>query len=113
MKNRRLRLLILISIFAAAASAWLYGYHHHKNLDNIPSKALMLTYLEEKGEGYASAKIEGYSLEGLCTVWGEPDGTLFGMFGCIWEIEDTFFVVYFDSDSLAEFVKLGERSEGH
>lgn len=113
MKNRGLQLLILISIFAAAAFAWLYGYHHHKNLDNVPSKVLMLTYLEEKGEDYASAKIEGYSLEGLCSVWGEPDGELFGMFGRIWEAEDSYFVVYFDAEGLAEYVKLGERGDGH
>lgn len=108
MKKIGLRLFILISIFAAAASAWLCGYHHHKNLDNIPSKALMLSYLEEKGETYASEKIEGYSPEGLATVWGEPDGELFGRFGHIWDVEDRFFIVYFGSDGLAEQVKLGE-----
>lgn len=113
MKKAVYKLLVFVAILAVVVCLWFYGYYNRKSLDNIPSKSLMLTYLEEKGEGYASAKIEGYSLEGLCTVWGEPDGTLFGMFGCIWEIEDTFFVVYFDSDSLAEFVKLGERSEGH
>ena len=97
----------VLLIISVAASAWLYGNHHHKNLDNIPSKALMLSYLEEKGETYASEKIEGYSPEGLATVWGEPDGKLFGMFGHIWEVEDRFFVVYFGSDGLAEQVKLG------
>lgn len=113
MKKAAVRLLIVIAILTAAASAWLYGYHHHKNLDNVPSKVLMLTYLEEKGEDYASETIEGYSLEGLRTIWGEPDGALFGMYGYIWETENGFFVVYFDSDGLAERVKLGERSGGY
>lgn len=113
MKKVAYKLLILITVLAITVSAWLYGYYNQKSLDNVPSKSLMLTYLEEKGEDYASAKIEGYSLEGLCSVWGEPDGELFGMFGRIWEAEDSYFVVYFDAEGLAEYVKLGERGDGH
>lgn len=110
MKKVAYTLLIFVAALAIAVGAWFFGYHNHKNLDNIPSKALMISYLEEKGEDYASKKIEGYSVDGLCTVWGEPDGNLFGMFGYIWESEDRFFIVYFDTDGFAESVKLGERS---
>lgn len=100
--------LLVVSI---SVCLWLYGYHHRKNPDNIPSKELMVTYLEEKGESYASKKIEGYSLSVLSDIWGQPDGELFGLFGKIWETDgNTYFVVYFDIDSCAVNVKLGHHS---
>ena len=111
MKKTAVRILLLLLIGALAAGAWFYGYFSRKNLDNIPSKEWMVTYLSEKGEDYATKKIQGYSVDALTTIWGEPDGELFGMYGYIWEAENRFFVVYFDSDGLAESVKLGERRE--
>lgn len=109
MKKAIIRILILLLILAAAVCAWFYGYHNHKNLDNVPSKELMVTYLKEKGELYTTGKVEGYSRTALSTIWGEPDGELFGMYGLIWESGEDFFVVYFDSESLATGVKLGQK----
>ena len=106
MKKHLLRAALCLALLAAGAGAWLFGYHNRKNLDNIPSRELLVTYLLEKGESYATEKIEGYSVENLTTVWGDPDGELFGMYGYVWESGEHFFIVYFDSDGLATHVKL-------
>lgn len=110
MKKTTSRILLLLLISTLAASIWFYGYFNRKNPDNIPSKELMVSYLTEKGESFAAEKIQGYSVDALTTVWGEPNGELFGMNGYIWDTGDAFFVVYFDSESCAEAVRLGERS---
>lgn len=107
MKKTAFRILLFFLILALAVSAWFFGYFNRKNPDNIPSKELMISYLSEKGESYAAEKIQGYSVEALTTVWGEPDGELFGMFGYIWDTGDAFFIVYFDSEGSAEAVRLG------
>ena len=108
MRKTFIAALTSLLVITIAVCAWFYGYFNRKNPDNIPSKALMVTYLEEKGETYASGKIQGYSLQALTYIWGEPDGELFGMYGKIWNVdEDTYFIVYFDSGSLATNVKLG------
>ena len=108
MRKTFIAVLTCLLVITIAVCAWFYGYFNRKNPDNIPSKALMVTYLEEKGENYASGKIQGYSLQALTYIWGEPDGELFGMYGKIWNVdEDTYFIVYFDSGSLATNVKLG------
>lgn len=110
MKKTTCKILLLLFILVFAAAAWFFGYFSRKSLDNIPSKELMISYLTEKGESFAAEKIRGYSVDALTTVWGEPDGELFGMYGYIWDTGDAFFVVYFDSESCAEAVRLGERS---
>ena len=109
MKKKVFILLIVLLLIAVSICAWFWGYYNRKNLDNIPSKELMVTYLEEKGETYASGKIEGYSLDALTYIWGEPDGALFGMYGKIWEVGDAYFVVYFDSQNIATNAKLGQK----
>lgn len=107
MKKTFISLLLLLLVIAIAVAVWLIGYHNHKSLDNIPSKANMVTYLQEKGEGYASEKIVGYSLDALTEIWNEPDGHLFGLYGCIWETDGGIsFIVYFDSNSCATNAKL-------
>lgn len=105
------KILLVLLVASIAVGAWFYGYYNHKNLDNVPSKELMVTYLKENGEEYASEMIEGYPVDGLWEVWGEPDGNLFGMYGYIWEWEEDFFIVYFDSDGIATNVKWGQRED--
>lgn len=111
MKKTICKLLLLLLVLALAVGAWFLGYFNRKNPDNIPSKELMVSYLSEKGEAYAADKIQGYSVDALTNVWGEPDGELFGMYGYIWDNGNAYFVVYFDSEGCAEAVRLGERSD--
>lgn len=47
MKKAFVRGLIILLVVAVAICAWFYGYYHQKNPDNIPSKALMVTYLKK------------------------------------------------------------------
>ena len=110
MKKKVISLLAVLLLIAVSVCAWFWGYHNRKSLDNIPSKELMVTYLEEKGETYASGKIEGYSLDALTYIWGEADGELSGFYGKIWQVGEAYFVVYFDSQNLATSVKLGTNN---
>ena len=109
MKKKLLVFLIIILIAAGLVGAWFYGYYNHKNWDNIPSKEIMLDYLKEQGEEYATGKLEGYTRDSIVYIWGEPDGTLFGMWGEIWETkEGDAIIVYFDSEGKVSHVKLAE-----
>lgn len=110
MKKAFVRGLLILLIAAVAVCAWFYGYYHQKNPDNIPSKALMITYLKENGEAFASEKIKGYSLDALSSIWGEPDSGLFGMYGEIWTVGNDWLLVYFDSKSQAVSVQLGDST---
>lgn len=110
MKKAFVRGLLILLIAAVAVCAWFYGYYHQKNPDSIPSKALMITYLKENGEAFASEKIKGYSLDALSSIWGEPDSGLFGMYGEIWTVGNDWFLVYFDSKSQAVSVQLGDST---
>lgn len=99
----------VVILVTAAIGVWFSGYYIRQNPDNVPSKELMVNFLREKGEAYATEKIEDYSVEDLSAIWGQPDGELFGMYGYVWESGEHFFVVYFDPEGLATQVKLGER----
>lgn len=110
MKKAFIRGLLILLIAAVAVCAWFYGYYHQKNPVNIPSKALMITYLKENGEAFASEKIKGYSLDALSSIWGEPNSGLFGMYGEIWTVGNDWLLVYFDSKSQAVSVQLGDST---
>ncbi len=105
MKKAILIVLAVLIVISTCAGLWLFGYYNNKSNDNIPSKELMVTYLNEKGESYATEKIKGYKPSQLAEVWGEPQGTLFGMWGDIWETDSEAIIVYYDSDGVAEYVK--------
>lgn len=109
MKKKVLIFIIIILIIAGLVGTWFYGYHNRKSMDNIPSKEIMADYLKEQGEEYATGKIEGYSRDAIGYIWGEPDGTLSGLWGEIWETEDgDAIIVYFDSEGKVCYVKMAE-----
>ena len=92
---------ILISallVIALAVSAWLWAYHHRKSNDNLPSLASLSQMTEEE----TTDLLTGYRQAQLHEVWGEPHGTLFGMFGEIWELDGAFLYVYFDNGGIVE-----------
>ncbi len=107
MKKKLLIFVIILLILAGFISAWFYGYYNRKNIDNIPSKELMIDYLKEQGEEFATEKMEGYLREAIVYIWGEPNGTLSGLWGEIWEVKDgEGIIVYFDTEGKASYVKL-------
>ncbi len=114
MKKKIVTWLAVLLVLALAAGLWFYGYHNRKSNDNIPSKELLVTYYKEKGEDYASEKLEGYTKSQLEAVWGVPQGFLSGLWGDIWDVDDTtYIIVYFRSDGsndgVVESVKVSER----
>lgn len=72
-----------------------------KNLDHIPSLSLVKQY----GEEWTNEKLEGYTRHNIIEIWGNPSGTLSGMYGDIWSIEDDYdyIVVYYnDKDKISD-----------
>ena len=107
MKKKVLFVLAIIMIAVLCVSVWFYGYYNRKSNDNIPSKELMISYYQNKGADYAAEQLQGYKNTQLMEVWGEPDGFLSGMWGDIWETNNTYYIiVYYDSDGVVEYVKV-------
>ena len=76
-----------------------------KNLDNIPSRDLVL----QEGAEWAEEKLAGYTPDDLRKVWGEPDGMLSGMWGEIWFVDEEHtarVTVYYDADGKVENILL-------
>lgn len=106
--KRTLVLVLVPVIVLCGVLAWFSAYHSRKSLDNIPA----LSVIEQEGEAFALEKLEGYTLDQLKEIWGEPDGMLSGMFGCVWAFQKPgsgFVTVYFDKDSKVEAVKFKEQ----
>lgn len=56
----------------------------------------------------------GISREELLSIWGEPDGTLSGFWGDIWQLDnetDKSIIVYYDNDGIVENIKEGNLSQ--
>ncbi len=107
MKKKLTIFTAVLLVAALCVGLWFYGYYSRKSNDNIPSKDLMLTYLEEKGEAFATEKLEGYLHTQLAEVWGQPQGQLSGLWGDIWQINDTAAIIaYYDSNGTVVQIKL-------
>lgn len=103
------KIIIAITVFLVIVLGiviWLHSYYNHKNTDNIPSKELMLTYLQEKGEQYATEQLIGCSRDSLRYIWDEPDIMLSGLWGEGWNVDNMEIVVFYDTDNKVESVKL-------
>ncbi len=99
------KILAVSLVFVFCVGLWFWGYYSRKSNDNIPSKELMVSYCQNNGEDYAAEQLQGYKNTQLMEVWGEPDGSLFGFWGDIWEANDTYnIIVYYDSDGIVEHV---------
>lgn len=58
-------------------------------------------------EEYIAALLSGVTCDELMAEWGEPTGMLFGMYGYIWDLDETrYIVVYFDGNSAVEDVRI-------
>ena len=105
MKKKVLFIFVIILVAALCASAWLYGYYNRKSNDNIPSKELIVSYYQNKGADYAAEQLRGYKNTQLMEVWGESDSCLSGMWGDIWETNNTYYIiVYYDSNGVVEHI---------
>lgn len=105
MKKKVIFVLAIILVAVLVVSAWFYGFYNRKSNDNIPSKELMVSYYRDHGEDYAVEQLQGYKNTQLMEVWGEPDDSLSGMRGDIWEVNDTdYLYVYYDRNDAVERV---------
>lgn len=102
MKKKALIFIAILLVIALAVTAWLWAYHHRKSNDNLPSLASLSQMREEE----ITAMLAGYRQAQLAEVWGKPDGSLFGMFGEIWELDGTYLYVYYDHAGIVEQVKI-------
>lgn len=108
--KKKIMIVIAVLIIALGIVAWFYGYYNRKNLDNIPSKEIMVRYLQEKGEQYATEQLIGYSRDSLRYIWGEPDIMPSGLWGDGWNVDDNIgIIVFYDTDNKVESVQLGKK----
>lgn len=104
MKKKVLILISLLLVGALAVGLW-FRHHHRKNTDDLPALSSLAQMTEEE----ITDLLAGYRLEQLHEAWGEPEGTLFGMFGEIWLLDgeqEQYLYVYFNSKAIAEYAKL-------
>lgn len=97
--------LSLVLVIALAVTGWLWAYHHRKSNDNLPS----LISLSQMEESEIPEVLAGYHQTQLAEVWGEPQGTLSGMYGEIWELDaenETYLIVYYTPKGIVETAKL-------
>ncbi len=111
MKKKLILAASVLLVAALCVCLWFYGYFSRRNNDNIPSKELMVTYLEEKGEAFATEHLEGYLHTQLAEVWGQPQGQLFGFWGDIWQVNDAAIIAYYDSDGAVTHIKLHKQTD--
>lgn len=58
------------------------------------------------------ALLSGLTCEELVAEWGEPTGMLSGMYGNIWDLDETHYIlVYFDGNSMVEGVRISEHEQ--
>ena len=102
MKKVTVTLLSLLLVIALAVTAWLWAYHHRKSNDNLPS----LASLSKMDEEEITDLLTGYRQAQLHEVLGEPDGTLFGMYGEIWELDGAYLYVYYKDTSTVDLARV-------
>ncbi|WP_036728397.1 hypothetical protein [Peptoniphilus mikwangii] len=66
-----------------------------KSNSSIPPKSDIVEIYNDNGKESALEKLEGVSQENLIEAWGKPDGSLFGMYGDIWEYENKIIIIYY------------------
>ncbi len=71
MKQKAGAFLAVLVAIALGISAWLYGYHHQKSTDNLPTLSSVAAMKEEQ----ASELLVGYRRVQLGYVWPEPDAS--------------------------------------
>lgn len=77
----------------------------NSNAEDILEFETAITLTEEE----LSKILTGKDREEIVEAWGEPDQSLFGMFGDIYGLEesDKYIILYYDESSLVETVKIG------
>ncbi len=98
-KTMKISIISFVSILLTICVFGLSGCS--KNSDHIPSLNLVKQY----GEEWTNEKLEGFTRNDIMEIWGNPSGTLSGMYGDIWSMEDDYdyIVVYYnDKDKILE-----------
>lgn len=77
---------------------------------DIPELQNVVNYTEER----LTNLLQGMSDADLVAQWGEPDSSLSGLYGDVWNIDDTAtIIVYYDADLIIQEVKLSNINIGN
>lgn len=79
-------------------------------LSEVSGLVLEKGYTQEEIE----EKLKGEYRDNILVSWGEPDGSLFGMFGDVWFLDaekDKKITLYYDAEGYVENVRIGSVSE--
>lgn len=109
MKKKHLRwIAIAAAVMACAVFAWRIAYASVKRIDNIPSLALAA----EMECTELHAKLEGYHVDQLAEIWGEPRIPEAGRY--VWELdEDTSLRVTAKPNGIAVLFDKIEQGKNH
>ena len=78
--------------------------------DGIPTLSQVAKDSLAQEENYTGEALYGRGIDQMHEFWGEPDGTLFGMWGEIWKLdEDRNIILYFNSEGIVSEFKITER----
>ncbi len=80
--------------------------------DGIPTLSQVAKDSLAQEENYTGEALYGRGIDQMHEFWGEPDGTLFGMWGEIWRLdEDRNIILYFNPEGIVSEFKITERKD--
>lgn len=104
MKKAVLFLTILACVFCLAGCPGKSGRPDIPELSAITRQGLTQEDCREV--------LTGQSRDAVIQAWGQPDGTLFGFFGDVWELDDEsrqILILYYGEDSFVNDVRITEK----
>ena len=101
--------VVIAVVVIVVLIAIVFAIHFVNFTNDIPDKELVYQQLQldEKDEEFVLSQFDRCTREELIDDWGNPDGTLSGLYGDIWVItENENIIVYYSADSIVEHIKL-------
>ena len=104
-------ILFLLLLTCGLGLAGCLGKSDKADISNIMEISDLVT---EKGYTVEDFQdnLSGRTRDDILIAWGDPDGSLFGLFGDVWYLSDERnkqIVVYYDKDGVVEHILLKER----
>ena len=103
--------LILVLLTCGLGLAGCLGKSDKADIPNIMEISGLVTEKGYTGEDIQN-NLLGQTRDDIIIAWGDPDGSLFGLFGDVWYLSDESnqqIVVYYDEDRVAVHILLEER----
>jgi len=105
---KKIRIILYVALVSALCLAGC-GKDASK-YEGIPTLSQVAEDSLEQGENYTGDALYGRGVDQLHEFWGEPEGTLFGMWGEIWKLDEgRNITLYFNPEGIVSEFKITER----